>query len=98
MRAQNRGDPADRIELVLLVRARLVAGPLDPEEIDVGAESLRGAPGAANESLGSGGGLDQRQQPLSNRLCRGALGQPIVAPADRVLLQALRLDLLRNLA
>jgi hypothetical protein len=43
---------------------------LYPQEIEVGTESLRRSPGAANQALGLGVGLDQREQSLAD----GALG------------------------
>ena len=51
------------------------AGRLHPEDVEVGAEALGRAPGAAHEPLRAGLRLHERQQPLADRGRRAHLGR-----------------------
>ena len=64
VRAEHAGQLPQRVELLLLVGVRVVVG--HPQHVELGAEPLGRAPGAADHALGSRVRLDQRQQPLAD--------------------------------
>ena len=74
--AEHAREPSERVELLLLLSCRVVVG--DPQQVELGAEPLRGAPRAANDPLRLRLRLDERQQSLADRLRRGGVDQPLV--------------------
>ena len=95
--AEHRRQLAQRAELALLVGVRLASGGRHPEDVELGAEALGRAPGAAHEPLGARIGLDECEEALADRL-REVGGQRVLARADGLGHQALGLDLLGHLA
>ena len=100
-RAEHRGELAQRRHLALHLALDRLARRLHPEQVEVGAEPLRRAPGAAHQALRAGLRADQREQPLADRLRRLG-GDPLLArvPSGSTSLQGepLGLDLLGDLA
>ena len=66
--AEDAGQPAQRRELCHLLVARRASRRAHPERVDLRAEPLRGAPGAAQDPLRLRLGLDQREDALGDRL------------------------------
>ena len=66
--AEHRGELAQRGELALLLGVRLAPGRRDPQQVELGAEALGRAPGAADEPLRARVGLDEREQALADGL------------------------------
>ena len=58
-------------------------GRLDPQDVELGAEPLGRAPGAPHEPLRARIGLDERHQPLADRLRRRVGDQLVVAACRR---------------
>ena len=52
--AQHGGQPAQRVELRALLGGRLLAGAGDPQQVELAAEALGGAPRAADDRAGCG--------------------------------------------
>ena len=83
VRAEHAGQPPQRVAAARSRSPRwLVIG--HPQQVELGAEPLRRAPGAADDALRRGLERDQRQQPLADRLRRGAVEQPLVLTSRRV--------------
>ena len=66
--AEDDGEPAQRGQRGLLVLAQLVAGRPHPERVELGAEPLGRAPGAAQDALRARLGRDEREHPLGHGL------------------------------
>jgi hypothetical protein len=49
VRTEDAGEAAQRVELFALLRGRVVVG--HPQQVELGAEPLRRAPGAADDPL-----------------------------------------------
>ena len=100
MRAEHRRQPAQRLELLALLGRRARAGGRDPQQVELGAETLRRAPRAAHDALRARLRRDEREQALADRLRRGLVGEAVArAGAERARATSrLRLDLLGDLA
>ena len=83
-RAEHRGELAQRRHLALLLALDRLARRLHPEQVEVGPEPLRRAPGAPHQALGARLRPDQRQQPLADRLRRVGGDALLVAGPDRL--------------
>ena len=68
MDAQDAREPPERRQLGRLLGRRLVGGRPNPERIDLRPEPLRRAPRASEDPLGLRLGLDEREDPLADRL------------------------------
>ncbi len=96
VRAEHAGEATQGVELLLLLGGRVVVG--DPQDVELGAESLGRAPRAADDALGSRMRRDQREQALADGGGGGGVDQPVVAgTAGAVDRDALGLDLLGDL-
>ncbi len=85
------------LESLALLRGRFELGIADDEDVEIAAEALRGAPGAAHHRLRDGLQRYQRQEALRDRW-RGGAEEPLLAGVEGLSDQALRLDLLGDLA
>ena len=96
-RPEHRGELAQRRERALLILGELLARRAHPQQVELRAEALGRAPGAAHEPLGARVGLDEREQALADRLRRVGR-EALLARADELGGQALGADLLGDLA
>ena len=72
VRAEHGGQLAQRRQRSLLLLAIALAARTNPQQVELGAEPLGRAPGAPDDPLEPGSRLDQRQQPLADRLWRAS--------------------------
>ena len=99
VRAEERAEPAQRVELLGLGRVGPAPRREHGEDVHLGPEPLRRAPRAAHHALGGGLRRDEGQQPLADGLRhRLADHAVLVAHGRRLAHEPLGLDALGDLA
>jgi hypothetical protein len=81
VRPEDAGQPTQGVQLLGLLGGRLA--PRHPEDVELGAESLGRAPGAADDALGLRRRGHKGQQPFADRLGDIAVEQALAPAGDR---------------